>query len=80
MYGYLAQKMSLRDIGKKLGRNHTTLSRELDRHERYWRPYIPCEADRRAKRIGLKQRRRSALKKSFDFLVCQRKVKTWLES
>lgn len=75
MYGMLAQKISLRDIGKKLKRHHTTLSRELDRHERYWRPYIPCEAHQRAKRIGLKQRRRSALKNPLVFLYVREKLR-----
>lgn len=75
MYGYLAQRLSLRDIAKKLGRSHTTLSRELDRHQKYWRPYIPCEADRRAKRIGLRQRRRSALKNPLVFLYVREKLR-----
>ncbi len=75
MYGLLAQKVSLRTIAKKLGRSHSSLSRELDRHERYWRPYIPCEADRRAKRVGLKQRRRSALKNPLVFLYVREKLR-----
>lgn len=75
MYYLLGKGWSLRDIGKKLGRNHSTLSRELDRHKRYFRPYIPCEADRRAKRVGLRQRKRSALKNPIVFVYVREKLR-----
>lgn len=75
MFGLLSKNKSLRYIAKRLGRHHTTLSRELDRHNRYWRPYIPCEADRRAKRIGLVQRRRSALKNPLVFVYVREKLR-----
>jgi len=71
----LGKGWSLRRIGKKLGRNHTSLSREIDRHSRHWRPYIPCEADRRARRWALTQRRRAALKNPLVFVYVRTKLR-----
>lgn len=75
MYYLLGKGVSLRKIGKRLGRSHTSLSRELDRHSRHWRPYIPCEADRRAKRWSLIQRRRAALKNPLVFVYVREKLR-----
>lgn len=62
------QGVSLRNIGKRLGRSHTTLSREFKRHTRYGRPYLPCRADRRAHRWADRQRYRAPLKEPLIFL------------
>lgn len=75
MYYLMGKGVSLRSIAKKLDRSHATLSRELDRHSRYWRPYIPCEADRRAKRLALAQRRRAALKNPLVFVYVREKLR-----
>ena len=75
LYYLLGKGVSLREIGRKLKRSHTSLSREIDRHSRYWRQYIPCEADRRAKRIGLQQRRRAALKNPLVFVYVREKLR-----
>lgn len=75
MYYLLGKGVSLRKIGKKLHRSHTSLSRELSRHSRYFRPYVPCEADRMAKRLALLQRRRAALKNPFVFVYVRQKLR-----
>lgn len=75
MFGLLAKKKSLRCIAKKLGRHHSTLSRELDRNAKYGRKYIPCVADRFAVRKALKQRFRAALKNPEVFLYVREKLK-----
>jgi IS30 family transposase len=62
------QGMSLRDIGRRLGRSHTSLSREWKRHTRYGTPYLPCLADRRATRWAVKQRYKAPLKEPLIFL------------
>ncbi len=62
------QGVSLRDIGRRLGRSHTTLSREFRRHTRYGRPYLPCLADRRANRWAMRQRYKAPLKEPLIFL------------
>ncbi|PJE62463.1 IS30 family transposase, partial [Candidatus Roizmanbacteria bacterium CG10_big_fil_rev_8_21_14_0_10_39_6] len=41
LFGALKQGRSLRNIGKKLGRSHTTLARELKRNCKYGRAYLP---------------------------------------
>lgn len=62
------QGIPLRDIGRRLGRTHTTVSRELKRNAKYGQPYIPCRADRKAKKRALKQRYRAPLKEPLIFL------------
>jgi len=62
------QGVSLRNIGKRLGRSHTTLSREFRRHTRYGRPYLPCLANRRANRWAMRQRYKAPLKEPLIFL------------
>lgn len=75
LYGSLIRGESLRSIGKVLGRSHTTLSRELDRHSKQWKKYLPCEAEKRAKRLGLKQRQRAALKNPLVFVYVREKLR-----
>ncbi len=62
MYKSLSHGESLRAIAKRLGRTHTTMSRELKRHTRYGRPYKPVLADKRAARWAIKQRTKAPLK------------------
>ncbi|MCL4365680.1 IS30 family transposase [Patescibacteria group bacterium] len=71
----LAKKKSLRYIAKKLGRHHTTLSRELDRNAKYGRKYIPCVADKFAVRKALRQRFRAALKSPLVFVYVREKLR-----
>lgn len=75
MFGMLAKKVSLRSIAKKLGRHHSTLSRELDRNAKYGRSYIPCVADRYAIRKALRQRFRAALKNPEVFVYVREKLR-----
>lgn len=67
--------ISLREIGKRLGRSHTTLSRELKRNAKYGQEYIPCRADRKAKKRGLKQRYRAPLKEPLIFLYVRTRLR-----
>ena len=41
MYALKTSGLSLRAVARKLGRSHTTLSREWKRNAKYYRPYIP---------------------------------------
>jgi len=75
MFGYLALGISLRQIAKRLGRHHTTLSRELSRNARYGNAYLPCIADRRAERVALRQRFRAALKNPLVFVWVREKLR-----
>jgi len=74
------QGLSLREIARRLGRSHTTLSREFKRHTRYGRSYLPCLADRRAHRWAMHQRYRAPLKEPLIFLYVRehlRKPYSW---
>src|SRR3989344_2042709 len=59
---------SLRDIAKQLGRSHSSLSHELKRHTKYGKPYLPCLADKRAKKWADLQRYKAPLKCPLVFL------------
>ncbi len=71
------QGISLREIGKLLGRKHTTLSRELKRnktgfgqksHEYFNSSYVPCIAQKKATRRAVGQRTKAPLKEPLIFL------------
>lgn len=68
LFTWKEQGISLREIGRRLGRTHTTLSRELKRNAKYGQPYIPCRADRKAKKRALTQRYRAPFKEPLIFL------------
>lgn len=68
LYAWKEKGLSLRQIAKKLGRSHSTLSRELKRNTKYGKEYIPCYAQRRYERVGNKQRRKAPLKCPEIFL------------
>ena len=62
MYAWLESGLSLREVGRRLGRDHGGLSKELSRSRKGGRQYIPCYAQRRAKRVGDRQRYKAPLK------------------
>ena len=73
LYGMQKQGMSLRTIAARLGRSHTSLSRELRRNIKYGREYfsntyLPCKAQKLAERRKAKQRRKAPLKNPATFL------------
>lgn len=49
LYAWRESGLSLRHIAGRLNRSVATISRELKRHTRYGKPYLPCLAHRRAK-------------------------------
>ncbi len=75
MYGLKEAGVSLRGIARKLGRNVGTISRELSRHTRYYKSYLPCLAQRRALRWALKQRYQAPLKCPAIFLYVREKLR-----
>lgn len=68
IYGLKQKGVSLRDIAKEVRRDASTISRELSRHKKHWKSYIPCVAQREADRIAFRQRQRAALKNPLIFL------------
>jgi len=69
------QGVSLREIGRRLGRSHSTFVRELKRNAKYGKPYLPCLADRKAKRRAFKQRYKAPLKNPLIFLYVRVKLR-----
>ena len=60
IFGFLQKGLSLRAVSRLVHRNVGTISRELGRHSKYGKRYLPCHAQKEAVRIGTRQRRRSA--------------------
>ncbi len=68
LYAWKEKGLSLRAIAKLLGRSHSSLVRELKRHTKYGKEYIPCLAHRRAKIWAARQRYQAPLKDPKVFL------------
>ena len=71
----VSQKVSLRKIGKALGRSHQTISRELKRNRRAGTPYIPCIAHEKAIKRLVKQRTKAPLKNHEAYLYVRQKLR-----
>lgn len=74
-YALKEQGKSFREIGRILGRPHTTFSREWRENTKYLKPYIPCVAQRRADRVKLQQRTKAPLKNVEIFLYVRAKLR-----
>jgi transposase, IS30 family len=77
MYCLKSQGYSLRDIGERLNRSHTTFSRELKRNAKYHQEYIPCKAHCRYIKRCIKQRRKAPLKSPEILLYVRAHLKEW---
>ena len=80
IFGFLQKGLSLRAVSRLVHRNVGTISRELGRHSKYGKRYLPCHAQKEAVRIGTRQRRRSALKNPTVFLYVRTKLRNELWS
>ncbi|MDZ7586192.1 MAG: IS30 family transposase [Patescibacteria group bacterium] len=70
-----AKGLSFREIGKVLKRSHVTLSREYRNKAKYGRPYIPCKAHEKARRVAISQRTKAPLKNKAIFLYVRHKLR-----
>lgn len=75
IYAWKLQGVSLREIGRRLTRNHTTLSRELRRNKRAGTEYIPCKAHQLSIKRGATQRYHAPLKDPLIFLYVRRRLR-----
>lgn len=75
IYAWKLVGLSLREIAKKLGRSHTTLSRELHRNAKYERPYLPIRAEKLSLRRGERQRRKAPLKSPLIYLYVRKHLR-----
>lgn len=69
------QGISLREIGRRLGRCHSTLVREPKRNAKYGIIYIPCKAQKVAERVAKRQRYRSPLKNPKVFVYVRKHLR-----
>ena len=68
LYAFQKMGLSQREIGKRLKRSQSNLSRELKRNAKYGAEYIPCRAQRLSDKRGWKQRCHAPLKNPLVFL------------
>lgn len=78
MYSWQKEGVSLREISRRLGRDHTSLGDELRRnrvgrgrrrHEYFDQPYVPALAQEKANKRALKQRQKAPLKEPLTFCI-----------
>lgn len=78
LYAGIESGKSLREIAKELGRDHSTLSRELRRNAKYGKPYIPCKAQEKTDKRAKEQRRKAPLKNPLVFVYVRQKLRKGL--
>lgn len=69
-FAWKSQGVSLREIGRRLNRHHSTFSREPKINSKGIRggQYIPCHAQKKADKRAIRQREKAPLKEPFVFL------------
>ena len=75
LYAWRQQGVSFREIGLRLKRSHTSLSREINRNAKYGSTYIPCRAHKRSVKRGQKQRQQAPLKNTTTILYVREKLR-----
>lgn len=67
--------LSFREIGRRLNRSHSSLTREWHERAKYGREYIPCKAQAKAEKEAVKQRTKAPLKNPKVFLYVRQKLR-----
>jgi len=76
IYALRKQGKSYREIGRILGRSHTSISRDRKNNSnRNTREYIPCKAHEKAKKRAKEQRQKAPLKNHFVYLYVRKKLR-----
>ena len=68
LFGWKKIGLSNREIGQRLNRDHTSIDREIKRNTKYGKTYYPCLSQKRAQRVGFRQRWHAPLKDPLIFL------------
>lgn len=68
MFGWKKMGLSNREIGQRLNRHHTSIGREIKKNVKYGKTYYPCLSQKRAERVGHRQRWHAPLKDPLIFL------------
>lgn len=78
IYLWRSHGISLREIGKRLGRDHKAVSYELRKNRVAGKEYVPCLAQKKAERKAVKQRYKAPLKEPFIYLYVREHLrKKW---
>lgn len=80
MFVWRKEGVSFREIGRRLGRDHTSLSDELKNNinygnEYFGNTYLPCKAQELSDKRALKQRRKAPLKEPLIFLYVREHIR-----
>lgn len=75
IFGFRKEKVSFREIGRRLNRPHTTLTREFLRNARYGQTYIPCIAQKKAEKRSVNQRSQASWKGPEIYLYVRTHLK-----
>ena len=75
LFAGLESGRSLRELGRKLGRPHSSLSRELKRNAKYGYPYIPCRAHLKYLERAKSQRAKAPLKSQAVLLYVRENLR-----
>jgi IS30 family transposase len=68
IYLWINQGISVREIGRRLGRDHKAISYELKKNRLVGKEYLPCHAQKKAERKASRQRYKAPLKEPGIFL------------
>lgn len=75
LFGLKIEGLSFREIGRRLGRSHATISREWHNRAKYGKKYLPCKAQALATKIAVNQRTKAPLKNPKTFLYVRQKLR-----
>lgn len=70
-----AKGLSFREIGRRLNRSHSSLTREWHERAKYGSQYVPCKAQVKAEKIAKNQRTKAPLKNPKVFLYVRQKLR-----
>lgn len=76
IFGWKRMGLSNREIGQRLNRDHTSIGREIKRNTKYGKTYYPCLSQRRAERVGFRQRHHAPLKSCEVFLYVREHLRS----
>lgn len=77
LFAWREKGLSFREIGRRLRRSVGTISREVKRHTKYGRKYLPCLAQRRASIWAARQRYHAPLKCPLVFLYVREHLREY---
>ncbi len=75
IYLWKEQGESVREIGRRIGRDHKAISYELRNNRIAGKEYVPCIAQKKAERKAVKQRYKAPLKEPGIFLYVRERLR-----